>query len=111
LSAKLMANRSDRHLKNLSNFLALEAVVPIRKRRADFHQGPECQTELLYRGRIYDRNRLRFTPANNFTRGAGSIYESSNPFRSANQARTMLLFLGLVQSHKQLLSPPLTHNR
>jgi len=39
-----MANRSDRRLPNLMNSQALEAVTPIRTKRADFHHGPEHRT-------------------------------------------------------------------
>ena len=46
LSAKLMANRSDRHLSNLSNSQGAKPVRLIRKRCADFHHGPECNAAL-----------------------------------------------------------------
>jgi len=69
----VMSNRSDRRFTNLSNSRALEAVEPIRTRRADFHQGPEHSNKAPYRGRIYDCNRLRPTPTNGFALGAGSI--------------------------------------
>ena len=42
-----MGNRSDRRLKNLANPLALEAVVPIRTRRADSIMARSKFTELL----------------------------------------------------------------
>src|ERR1700693_4171998 len=77
----VMGNRSDRRFANLSNSRALEAVEPIRTRRADFHQGPEHSNKAPDRGRIYDCNRLRFTPTNGLALGAGSIYESSNSLR------------------------------
>ena len=66
---ELMANRSDRRLINLSNWQALEAVAPIRTRRADFHQGPEHSNKAPRRGRIYDCNRLRLTLKNGLARG------------------------------------------
>jgi hypothetical protein len=46
LSAKLMANRSDRHLSNLSNCQGAKPVRLIRGRCADFPHGPECNTAL-----------------------------------------------------------------
>jgi hypothetical protein len=61
---------------NLSNSLALEAVEPIRTRRADFHQGPERRTALLIEAAYTIATGSAFTPANNLARGAGSIYES-----------------------------------
>ena len=70
----VMGNRSDRRFANLSNSRALEAVDPIRTRRADFHQGPEHSNKAPYRGRIYDCNRLRLTPTNGLALGPGSIY-------------------------------------
>ena len=79
--AKLMAHRSDRRPASLSNSLALEAVEPIRTRRADFHQGPERRTALLIEAGYTIATGSAFTPANTLARGAGSIYESSNPFR------------------------------
>src|SRR5262249_45586557 len=82
-----MANRSDRRLANLSNPLVLEAVEPIRTRRADFHQGPERRTKLLAEAGYTIATGSVLTPANNFTRGAGSIYVGSNPVRSARQSR------------------------
>jgi hypothetical protein len=46
LSAKLMANRSDQHLSNLSNSQGATPVRLIRRRCADFHHGPECNAAL-----------------------------------------------------------------
>jgi len=46
LSAKLMANRSDRHLSNLSNCQGAKPVRLIRRRCADFHHGPERNAAL-----------------------------------------------------------------
>ena len=46
MSAKLMANRSDRHLSNLSNSQGAKPVRLIRRRCADFHHGPECNAAL-----------------------------------------------------------------
>jgi len=37
----VMGNRSDRRFPNLCCAWALEAVELTRRRRADFHQGPE----------------------------------------------------------------------
>src|SRR5882672_9514459 len=95
-----MADRADRRLANLSNSLALEAVEPIRTRCADFHQGPELRTALLIEAGYTIATGSAFTPANNFARGAGSIYESSNSLRSANESlRTdneLLLIVTLV---------------
>ena len=82
----VMGNRSDRRFANLSNSRALEAVEPIRTRRADFHQGPERRTELLIEAGYTIATGSAFTPANNLARGAGSIYESSNSFRSASES-------------------------
>jgi len=87
LSAELMANRSDRRLANLSNLLVLEAVEPIRTRRADFHQGPERRTKLLAEAGYTIATGPVLTPANNFTRGAGSIYGVRIRSASAAQAR------------------------
>jgi hypothetical protein len=58
---------------------ALEAVEPTRTRRADFHQGPERRTALLIEAGYTIATGSALRPANNFARGAGSIYESSNP--------------------------------
>src|ERR1700674_1678516 len=41
-----MANRSDRHLSNLSNSQGAKPVRLIRRRCADFHHGPECNAAL-----------------------------------------------------------------
>ncbi len=82
----VMGNRSDRRLANLSNSRALEAVVPIRTRCADFHQGPERQTKLLTEAEYTTATGFAFTPANGFALRAGSIYESSNPLPSANES-------------------------
>jgi hypothetical protein len=41
LSAKLIANRSDRRLSNLQGSKAREADILMSGRRADFHHGPE----------------------------------------------------------------------
>ncbi len=82
----VMGNRSDRRLANLSNSRALEAVVPIRTRCADFHQGPERQTKLLTEAEYTTATGFAFTPANGFALRAGSIYESSNPLLSANES-------------------------
>ncbi len=49
LSAKLMANRSDRHLSNLSNSQGTKPARLIRRRCADFHHGPECNAALHQR--------------------------------------------------------------
>ena len=46
MSAKLMANRSDRHLSNLSNCQGAKPVRLIRRRCADFHHGPERNAAL-----------------------------------------------------------------
>ena len=43
----VMGNRSDRRFPNLSCPWALEAVWLTRRRRADFHQGPERKMKLL----------------------------------------------------------------
>jgi len=42
----VMGNRSDRRFLNLSCAWALEAVWLTRRRRADFHQGPERKMKL-----------------------------------------------------------------
>src|SRR5258708_38344325 len=72
----VMGNRSDRRFANLSNSRALEAVEPIRARRADFHQGPGHSNKAPYRGRIYDSNRLRLTP----TKGLALVSRPPNNF-------------------------------
>ena|SRR5260221_7018742 len=100
----VMGNRSDRRFANLSNSRALEAVEPIRTRRADFHQGPEHSNKAPYRGRIYDCNRLRFTPTNGLALGAGSIYESSNPLRSAPQSALGVSRVALQKKIKRCLT-------
>ena len=43
----VMGNRSDRRFPNLSCPWALEAAEVTRRRRADFHQGPERTMKLL----------------------------------------------------------------
>jgi hypothetical protein len=43
---KLIANRSDRHLSNLSNCQGAKPVRLIRRRCADFHHGPERNAAL-----------------------------------------------------------------
>ena len=43
----MMGNRSDRRFPNLSCPWALEAAEVTRRRRADFHQGPERKMKLL----------------------------------------------------------------
>lgn len=68
---ELMANRSDRRLANLSNWQALEAVAPIRTRRADFHQGPEHRTELLEEAGYTIATDSALTPTNNLRTGLG----------------------------------------
>jgi hypothetical protein len=87
-----MGNRSDRRFANLSNSRALEAVEPIRTRRADFHQGPEHSNKAPYRGRIYDCNRLRLTP----TRFAASTWDVQNQHatlgNSADSSGSMITF-------------------
>ena len=83
----VMGNRSDRRFANLSNPRALEAVAPIRTRRADFHQGPEHSNKAPRRGRIYDCNRLRLNTEERLcARGWVPIYEGSNPPLSASQS-------------------------
>ena len=41
-----MANRSDRHVENLSNCQGAKPVRPIRTTCADFHHGPERNAAL-----------------------------------------------------------------
>jgi hypothetical protein len=66
----VMGNRSDRRFPNLSCAWALEAVQLTRRKRADFHQGPEAQSQAPHRGRIYGCNRLHSYPGKHpFARG------------------------------------------
>ena len=82
----VMGNRSDRRLANLTNRKALEAVGPIRTSRADFHQGPERQTQLHTEAGYTTATGFAFTSANDLALGAGSIYGSSNLPCSATQS-------------------------
>jgi hypothetical protein len=98
----VMGNRSDRRLANLSNWWALEAVEPIRTRRADFHQGPEHQTQLLIEAGYTTATGFAFTPTNGFALGAGSIYASSNSSCSSKEARTLGALRGKVAELRAL---------
>ena len=71
LSAKLMANRSDRHLSNLSNCQGAKPVRLIRGRCADFPSWPGVQHGAPSRGRIHDRNRISAIRAATLRTGLG----------------------------------------
>jgi hypothetical protein len=70
----VMGNRSDRRFPNLSCPLALEDAQLTRRRRADFHQGPERKMKLLKEAEYMAATGFTPTPANRFALGAGSIY-------------------------------------
>ena len=73
-----MGNRSDRRLANLANPLALEAVVPIRTRRADSIMARSKSQSSSQRPHIRMQPELPLIDQRLAT-GAGSIYEGSNP--------------------------------
>src|SRR5882762_9295226 len=65
-----MGNRSDRRFANLANPLALEAVVPIRTRRADSIMA-RANYRAPHRGRIYECNRLHLNRSSGLRPGLG----------------------------------------
>lgn len=69
----VMGNRSDRRFPNLSCPWALEAAEVTRRKRADFHQGPERKMKLLKEAEYMAATGFTLTPANGFALGAGSI--------------------------------------
>ena len=63
-------NRSDRRFPNLSCAWALAAVQLTRRRRADFHQGPELNRKLLTEAEYMAATGFNLIPANAlFARG------------------------------------------
>ena len=66
-----MANRSDRHLSNLSNCQGAKPVRLIRGRCADFPSWPGVQHGAPSRGRIHDRNRISAIRAATLRTGLG----------------------------------------
>ena len=91
LSAKLMANRSDRHLLNLSNSQGTKARSPDQEKVRGFPSWPGVQRSAPAKGRIHDRNRIKEIRSSHLAYGAGSIHESSNSYRSASQSRGFLI--------------------
>jgi hypothetical protein len=71
--SSVMGNRSGRRLPNLPNALALEAVLRIRRKRADLHHGPEDQTKHLTEAEYTSATGFPLKPSSDFTLGAGSI--------------------------------------
>ena len=69
----VMGNRSDRRFPNLPCPWALEAAQLTRRRRADFHQGPERKMKLLKEAEYMAATGFTLIPANGFALGAGSI--------------------------------------
>jgi len=69
----MMGNRSDRRFPNLSCPLALEAAQLTRRKRANFHQGPEPKSKLLTEAEYMAATGLSLIPTNALSLGAGSI--------------------------------------
>src|ERR1039457_6638874 len=67
----VMGNRSDRRFPNLSCPWALEAVWLTRRRRADFHQGPERKMKLLKQAEYMAATGFTFHPTIAFRSGLG----------------------------------------
>jgi hypothetical protein len=86
LSAKLMANRSDRHLLNLSNSQGTKARSSDQEKVRGFPSWPGVQRSAPAKGRIHDCNRIKAIRSSHLAHGAGSIQESSNPSPSANES-------------------------
>jgi hypothetical protein len=68
----LMVNRSDRRFPTLSCPWALEAVEMTRRKRADFHQGPERKMRLHKEAEYMAATGFTLIPANAFRSGRGS---------------------------------------
>jgi len=69
----MTGNRSDRRFPNLSCDLALEAVEVTRRRRADFHQGPEHRSQLPTEAEDIAATGFTLNLTNALSLGAGSI--------------------------------------
>src|ERR1035437_6149472 len=67
----VMGNRSDRRFPNLSCPWALEAAEVTRRRRADFHQGPERKMKLLKQAEYMAATGFTFHPTIAFRSGLG----------------------------------------
>src|SRR5208283_3604002 len=67
----VMGNRSDRRFPNLSCAWALEAAEVTRRRRADFHQGPERKMKLLKEAEYMAATGFTFHPTIAFRSGLG----------------------------------------
>ena len=67
----VMDNRSDRRFPNLSCPWALEAAEVTRRRRADFHQGPERKMKLLKQAEYMAATGFTFHPTIAFRSGLG----------------------------------------
>ncbi len=67
----VMGNRSDRRFPNLSCRWALEAAELTRRRRADFHQGPERKMKLLKEAEYMAATGFTFHPTIAFRSGLG----------------------------------------
>ena len=67
----VMGNRSDRRFPNLSCPWALEAAEVTRRRRADFHQGPERTMKLLKQAEYMAATGFTFHPTIAFRSGLG----------------------------------------
>ena len=67
----VMGNRSDRRFPNLSCPWALEAVELTRRRRADFHQGPERNMKLLKEAEYMAATGFTLHPTIAFRSGLG----------------------------------------
>ena len=94
MSAKLMANRSDRHLSNLSNCQGAKPVRLIRGRCADFPSWPGVQHGAPSRGRIHDRNRISAIRAATLRTGLGPYMGPYMSVRIRPAPRASLQFLG-----------------
>src|SRR5208282_4129933 len=86
----VMGNRSDRRFPNLSCRWALEAAELTRRRRADFHQGPERKIKLLKEAEYMAATGFTFHPTIAFRSGLGPYkaqdIESAAPRRNQNAA-------------------------
>ena len=69
----VMGYRSDRRFPNLSCRWALEAAEMTRRRRADFHQGPERRSKLPTEAEYMAATGFTLNLTNALSLGAGSI--------------------------------------
>ena len=80
-----MANRSDRHLSNLSNSQGTKARSPDQEKVRGFPSWPGVQRSAPAKGRIHDRNRIKAIRSSHLAHSHHP--ESSHSVRSASESR------------------------